>query len=71
MILFNEIFARAVNLFDDPDINYAYVNNKVSFSKLMRPYLINGISKFTNPFCYKFVIKSTNHGGWTIRGFRR
>jgi hypothetical protein len=56
LILFNEIFARAVNLFDDPDINYAYVNNKVSFSKLMRPYLINGISKFTNPFAISSLL---------------
>ena len=49
MILFSEIFARAVRLFDDPDINRLYGTNSVAFAKKMRPYLINGLGKFVTP----------------------
>lgn len=49
MILFEDIFNRAVNLFDDPDIQRAYELNPVEFSKTMRPYLINGLGMFANP----------------------
>lgn len=49
MILFEDIFNRAVNLFDDPDILRAYELNPVEFSKTMRPYLINGLGMFANP----------------------
>lgn len=49
MILFEDIFNRAVNLFDDPDIQRAYEINPVEFSKIMRPYLINGLGMFANP----------------------
>lgn len=49
MILFEDIFNRAVNLFDDPDIQRAYELNPVEFSKIMRPYLINGLGMFANP----------------------
>lgn len=49
MILFSEIFNRAIRLFDDPDINRLYVGNPVAFAKKMRPFLINGLGKFSNP----------------------
>ena len=49
MILFSEIFKRAVKLFDDPDINRLYATNPVAFAKKMRPFLINGLGKFTTP----------------------
>ena len=49
MILFEAIFNREVNLFDDPDILRAYELNPVEFSKTMRPYLINGLGMFANP----------------------
>ena len=49
MILFSEIFDRAVFLFDDPDIGRDYVNDPVSFQKEMRPLLINGLNKWTHP----------------------
>lgn len=49
MILFNDIFNRAVYLFDDPDIQRAYVSNPVGFAKRMRPFLINGMCMFSNP----------------------
>lgn len=49
MILFSEIFERAVNLFDDPDIRYNYMKNPAGFQQDMRPFLINGLNKFVNP----------------------
>lgn len=49
MILFYDIFKKAVNLFDDPDIRYAYVNNPVSFAKRMREYLLSGKNLFASP----------------------
>ena len=42
MILFSEIFDRAVNLFDDPDIRRDYVLDPAGFQQEMRPFLING-----------------------------
>lgn len=49
MILFQEIFERAVNLFDDPEINQAYLYDPVKFEQMMRVYLINGKAKFNRP----------------------
>lgn len=49
MILFKDIYNKSVNLFDDPEINKAYVENKVRFEKLMYPFLIEGLSWFSNP----------------------
>lgn len=49
MILFSNIFDRAIMLFDDPDINRAYENDPVSFQKIMLPYLINGKDQFSSP----------------------
>ena len=49
MILFKDIYARAINLFDDPDINRAYVHNKVVFGKMMYEHLVNGIQLFQDP----------------------
>lgn len=49
MILFGDIFNRAIVLFDDPDINSAYLNDPVSFQKIMLPYLLNGKNKFSSP----------------------
>lgn len=49
MILFSEIFKRAVFLFDDPDIRHDYVMNPVGFQQEMRPLLINGLNKWTHP----------------------
>ena len=49
MILFSEIFERAVNLFDDPSIRYNYIKNPAGFQQDMRPFLINGLNKFVNP----------------------
>lgn len=49
MILYQDIYQKAINLFDDPEIDRAYVQNKVRFAKLMYPHLDNGIQKFKNP----------------------
>jgi hypothetical protein len=49
MILFSDIFNRAIVLFDDPDINSAYLNDPVAFQKIMLPYLLNGKNKFSSP----------------------
>ena len=49
MILFSEIFDRAVNLFDDPDIRRDYVLDPAGFQQRMRTFLVNGLSKWTSP----------------------
>ena len=49
MILFKDIYNKSINLFDDPEINEAYMNNIIRFEKLMYPFLINGLSLFSNP----------------------
>lgn len=49
MILFKDIYARAINLFDDPDYDRAYVQNIVRFEKMMYPHLVNGVQLFTKP----------------------
>lgn len=48
-IAFSDIFSRAIGLFDDPDISLAYFNDPAKFAKIMRPYLINGKGRFSNP----------------------
>lgn len=49
MITFEEIFQRALSLFDDPDISIASVQDPVAFDKKMRPFLIDACSLFTAP----------------------
>lgn len=49
MILFNEIFSKAVNLFDDPDIRFDYVNSPIGFAKRMLPFLMSGKKLFVSP----------------------
>lgn len=49
MILFNEIFEKAVRMFDDPDIRQAYIFNKPAFASRMRDYLLNGKNLFKSP----------------------
>lgn len=49
MIQFSDIYERTVNLIDDPDINRAYLTNKIEFQKIMYNFLINGLSYFSNP----------------------
>lgn len=49
MILNKEIYNRAVNLIDDPDISRAYFNDVIKFQKIMYPFLINGVNIITAP----------------------
>lgn len=49
MIYFNDIFQRAFNLFDDPDISHKYYYDPAGFQQDMLEYLINGKNKFTYP----------------------
>lgn len=49
MLLFKDIYNKAVNLFDDPIIQKAYVEDTVRWEKLMYPYLQNGVALFVNP----------------------
>ena len=49
MILFYDIFQRAFNLFDDPDISKKYYNDQAGFQSDMLDFLINGKNKFTSP----------------------
>ena len=49
MLPFKDIYEKAINLFDDPIIKKAYVEDTVRWERLMYPYLENGINAFTNP----------------------
>lgn len=49
MIYFRDIFDRAFNLFDDPDISKKYFNDQAGFQADMLDYLIIGKNKFTSP----------------------
>ena len=49
MIYFYDIFERAFNLFDDPDISRKYYEDQAGFQSDMRDFLLIGKDKFTNP----------------------
>lgn len=49
IIPFQDIYAKAIGLFDDPKITVAYNSNLMQFYKLMYVYLQNSISLFNNP----------------------
>lgn len=49
MISFYEIYGQSIALFDDPKITEAYDLNKISFAKMMYPFLNSSLSLFTNP----------------------
>lgn len=57
MILFSEIYEKAVNLFDDPDIRKAYVCNKIKFYRKMYAYFQNGMRLFTHPMAIAFELQ--------------
>ena len=46
---FKSIYEKAINLFDDPIIQRAYVEDTVRWERLMYPHLENGINQFSNP----------------------
>lgn len=49
MIRFSDIYNKAINLFDDPTILKAYVEDPVRFQRLMYPFLQNAVDEFQNP----------------------
>lgn len=49
MIYFKDIFDRAFNLFDDPDISRKYYCDQAGFQRDMLDYLLIGKNKFTSP----------------------
>lgn len=49
MILFKDIYERAIKLFDDPAIKYKYYDDPVGFDQLMFKYLMVAKNKFTSP----------------------
>lgn len=53
-VSFDEIYTRAVGLFDDPKITQAYHQDEIEFCKLMWPYLQNAISSYANPTVVAF-----------------
>lgn len=49
MIAFEDIFRRALYLFDDPDLSVASVQDPVAYQKDMRGFLLDACSLFTVP----------------------
>ena len=68
MIYFNDIFKRAFNLFDDPDISQKYYYDQAGFQQDMLDFLINGKDKFTFPTVItdKLVIQDSPEGSMEI-----
>lgn len=56
MLAFKTIYDKAINLFDDPIIQKAYVEDVVRWEKLMYPYLENGIPLFVNPTRVSYLL---------------
>lgn len=56
IIPFQDIYAKAIGLFDDPKITAAYNSNLMQFYKLMYVYLQNSISLFNNPLSVVKII---------------
>lgn len=49
MIYFKNIFERAFNLLDDPDLSRYYYEDQAEFQRVMLGYLITGKQFFTSP----------------------
>ena len=56
MLDFKSIYSKAINLFDDPIIQKAYVEDTVRWEKMMYPYLENGIPLFINPTRISYLL---------------
>lgn len=55
-ISFNDIYKKAIGLFDDPDIKVAFDTNIIKFEKWMYVYMQNSISLFNNPSSVAFEL---------------
>lgn len=64
MISFSDVYERAFNLIDDPDISRAYINNPIQFQRIMYNFLKNGIAIITAPtsVCDSLAVQSEPHG---------
>lgn len=60
MILFKEIYHKAISLFDDPDIKLAYFQDTVRWQKIMYEYLQSGIVLFQNPTKVVYLLEDQN-----------
>lgn len=49
MIYFDDIFERAIKLFDDPDISRNYYYDPANYQSIMSGFLMIGRNKFTHP----------------------
>ena len=58
MILFKTIFKKAIKMFDDPDIESLAKRKPIAFYQLMRPYLINGMNRFSNPTVVSYALSN-------------
>lgn len=58
MILFKTIFKKAIKMFDDPDIESLAKRKPIAFYQLMRPYLINGMNRFSNPTAVSYALSN-------------
>ena len=56
MLLFKDIYNKAINLFDDPIIERAYMEDTVEWEQLMYPYLENGVNLFINPTRISYLL---------------
>ena len=59
-LYFKDIYNRAINLFDDPIIMRAYMEDSIRWEKIMYTYLRNGISSFSNPTRVAYLLIAQN-----------
>ena len=59
-ILFSDIYAKAIGLFDDPKITRAYETNILQYDKIMYTYLQNAIAMFNNPLAVSIRLSAYN-----------
>lgn len=69
MLPFKDIYKKAIDLFDDPIIQRAYVEDTVRWEKLMYPYLLNGVDQFTNPTSISMLLQDVTPPSGQIEVF--
>ena len=71
MMLFSEIFDRAVFLFDDPDIRKMYVQDPVGYQQAMLPFLLKGKEEFTHPIVVADKLARYSQPQGSLEDFRK
>lgn len=69
MLEFKTIYNKAINLFDDPIIQKAYVEDTVRWEKLMYPYLENGVVLFNSPTKIAYLLTNQTSPDGSIQIF--